>query len=71
MEPNYVSIYLHLVRLIPNRDIQNFLAQLKGLELRKENLNAANICLSGINLTKCKYKHRSFEKRNKHRKSIE
>ena len=40
---------------------QNFtFAQLKGLELRKENLNAANIYLSGINLTKCKYIDRSF-----------
>ena len=40
--------------------IQHFLAQLKGLELRKENLNAANINLSGINLTKFKYLDRSF-----------
>ena len=31
-----------------------------GLELRKENLNVANIYLSGINLTKCKYKDRSI-----------
>ena len=32
--------------------IQHFLAQTKGLELHKENLNAANIYLSGINVNK-------------------
>jgi hypothetical protein len=40
--------------------IQDFLAQFEGLELRKENLNVANIYLFVINLTKCKYIDRSY-----------
>ena len=41
--------------------IQNFLSQFQTLKLRrKEMLNAANINLMGIKLTKCKYIDRSF-----------
>ena len=40
--------------------IKHFLAKLYGLELHKEILNAANIYLLGIKLTKCKYIDRSF-----------
>ena len=41
-------------------DIQHFLAQFKGLELRTENSNATNIYLFGIIFTKCNYINRSF-----------
>ena len=40
--------------------IQHYFAQIKGEQLRTENLNAANICLFAIILTKCKYIYRSF-----------
>ena len=40
--------------------IHHFLAQFKGLELRNETLNAANIYRVEIKLTKCKYIDRSF-----------
>ena len=40
--------------------IQRFLVQFLGLELRKKILNAANIYLLGIKLTKCKYLDGSF-----------
>ena len=42
--------------------IQHYLAQMYGQELRRENLNAANIYLFGIIHTKCKYIYRSFKK---------
>ena len=41
--------------------IQSFLAQFQALKLRKEMLNAANIYLLGIKLTKCKYIDKSFD----------
>ena len=40
--------------------IQIFRAQFQSLKLRKEMLNAANIYLFGIKLTKCKYIDRSL-----------
>ena len=44
--------------------IQIIRAQLKALKLRKEMLNAANIYLFGIILTKCKYIDRSLHVTN-------
>ena len=40
--------------------IKIFRAQFQALKLCKEMLNAANIYLFGIVLTKCKYIYRSF-----------
>ena len=41
--------------------IQHYFTQIYGQEFRTENLNAANIYLFCIILTKCKYIYRSFE----------
>ena len=60
---NGLSIYLHLVRLIPDFPIGNFFfAQFRTLKLRKEMLNAANNYLFGIKRTQCKYIDTSFRK---------
>ena len=54
-------IYLHWSKQLNVSGIKIFRAQFQSLKLRKEMLNAANIYLFEIILTKCKYIYRYFQ----------